>query len=322
MAADAARRALLALVALVTGLHALTAGAQVARVGVLSPFVGPDSGFFETLRERLQQLGYIEGRNVAYIYRAAEDFDQLTQHAAEMVRLHAQVIVTAGAPGVRAAIGATDSTPVVMANVGDAVAQGFVTNLARPGGNVTGLTSLNTELSAKRLDLLLEALPGITRVVALREAVGDSSPVRSTEAAARTKGVRVDVMQVRDADELPSAMAAAATPGTALSVIPGTLFASRARRLVELAQRNHLAAIYPDSRYVQAGGLMSYGPNVTDLYREAANYVDRILKGARPATMPVGQPINFQLAVNLQAAKAMGVELNPEVVLRADVVVR
>jgi putative ABC transport system substrate-binding protein len=316
------KRGLLAMGAVLAALQMIASEAQVARVGVLSPFIGPDSGFFETLRERLQQLGYTEGRNVAYIYRAAEDYEQLAHLASEMVRLQVQVIVTAGAPGVRAAISASDSTPIVMANVGDAVAQGFVSNLARPGGNVTGLTSLNTELSAKRLDLLLEALPGVTRVVALREAVGDSSPVRASEAAARAKGVRVEVMQVRDADELPSAMAAASAPGTALSVIPGTLFASRARRLVELATMNHLAAIYPDSRYVQAGGLMSYGPNVTELYREAANYVDRILKGARPANMPVGQPVNFQFAVNLRTAKALGVALNPEVVLRADLVVR
>jgi len=311
-----------ALGALCLALAAGHAGAQIARIGVLSPFVGPDSGFIETLRARLQELGYTEGRNAAYIYRAAEDYEQLAQYAAEMVRLNVHVIVTAGAPGVRAARSATDSIPIVMANVGDAVAQGFVENLARPGGNVTGLTSLNTELSAKRLDLVLEAVPGITRVVALREAVGDSSPVRATEAAARARGVRVDVMQVREADELPAAIAAAAKPGTALAVIPGTLFASHSRRIVELAQANRLPAVYPDSRYTQAGGLMSYGPNVTQLYRQAADYVDRILKGAKPAALPVGQPIAFELAVNPRAASALGVTLNPEIALRADLVVR
>ena len=239
-----------------------------------------------------------------------------------MVRLNVQVIVTAGAQGVRAAKNATDTTPIVMANVGDAVAQGFVANLARPGGNVTGLTSLNTELSAKRVDLLLEAVPGVTRVVALREAVGDSSPVRATEAAARAKGVRVDVMQVREADELPSALAAAAKPGTALAVIPGPLLASHLRRVVELAEINHLPAIYPDSRYTQAGGLMSYGPSITELYRQAGDYVDRILKGAQAGTLPVGQPINFELAINPRTASQLGVTLNPEVALRADIVVR
>jgi len=302
--------------------QATVASAQLARIGVLSPFAGPDSGFFETLRARLQELGYLEGRNAAYIYRTAEDYDRLAQHAAEMVRLNVQVIVTAGAQGVRAAKSATNTIPIVMANVGDAVAQGFVTNLARPGSNVTGLTSLNTELSAKRVDLLLEALPGVTRVVALREAVGDSSPVRATEAAARAKGVRVDIMQVREADELASAMAAAAKPGTALAVIPGPLFASHLRRVVELAEIHHLPAIYPDSRYTQAGGLMSYGPNITELYRQAGDYVDRILKGAQPGTLAVGQPINFELAINPRTAKQLGVTLNPEISLRADIVVR
>ena len=316
------RSALLAFGWIVLAGHAGLACAQLARIGVLSPFAGPDSGFFETLRTRLQELGYTEGRNAAYIYRTAEDYDRLARHAAEMAQLKVQVIVTAGAQGVRAAKSATDTIPIVMANVGDAVAQGFVANLARPGGNVTGLTSLNTELSAKRVDLLLEALPGVTRVVALREAVGDSSPVRATEAAARARGLRVDVMQVREADELPSAMAAAARPGTALAVIPGPLFASHLRRIVELAEINHLPAIYPDSRYTQAGGLMSYGPNVTELYRQAADYVDRILKGAQPGMLPVGQPINFELAVNQRTVRQLGITLNPEVSLRADIVVR
>lgn len=299
------------------------AEAQVARVGVLSPFIGPDSDFFETLRGRLQELGYIEGRNIAYIYRAAEDYERLAQDAKDIVRLNAQVIVTAGAPGVRAAKSATDSIPIVIANVGDAVAQGFVSSLARPGGNVTGLTSLNTELSAKRVDLLAEALPAVSHLAALREAVGDSSPVRATEAAARAKGMRVEVMAVREADELGSAIAAAAaTRGTALVVIPGSMFASQLRRVVDLAASHRLPAIYPDSRYVRAGGLMSYGPNVRELYRQAAGYVDRVLKGAQASSLPIGQPSNFELAVNLRAAEALGVTITPEVLLRADVVLR
>lgn len=297
--------------------------AQVSRVGVLSPFIGPDSDFFEVLRGRLQELGYTEGRNVAYIYRAAEDYERLAQDAREMVRLNVQVIVTAGAPGVRAAKSATDSIPIVIANIGDAVAQGFVSSLARPGGNVTGLTSLNTELSAKRVDLLVEALPAASHLVALREAVGDSSPVRATEAAARARGVRVEVMAVREADELGSAIAAAAaTRNTALLVIPGTLFASQLRRVVDLAASHRLPAIYPDSRYVRAGGLISYGPNVRELYRQAAGYVDRILKGAPAASLPIGQPSNFELAVNLRTAEALGVTLSPELLLRADVILR
>jgi putative tryptophan/tyrosine transport system substrate-binding protein len=316
-------RRTLTVVALVLAVACLPAQAQVARIGVLSPFIGPDSDFFEVLRGRLQELGYTEGRNAAYIYRASEEYDRLAQHAAEMVRLNVQVIVTAGAPGVRAAKSATDTIPIVIANVGDAVAQGFVANLARPGGNVTGLTSLNTELSAKRVDLLVEAVPSATHLVALREAVGDSSPVRASEAAARARGIRLEVMQVREADELGSAIAAAsATRGTALLVIPGTLFASQLRRVVDLAASHRVPAIYPDSRYVRAGGLMSYGPNVPDLYRQAADYVDRILKGASPGSLPVGQPTKFELAVNLRAAQTLGLTLTPEVLLRADLVLR
>ncbi len=298
-------------------------GVQIARVGVLSPFIGPDSGFFEIFRQRMQELGYTEGRNVAYIYRASEDYDRLAHHAAEMVTLNVQVIVTAGAPGARAARSATSKVPIVIANVGDAVAQGFVDSLARPGGNVTGLTSLNTELSAKRVEVLLQAVPALESLVALREAVGDSGPVRATESAARGRGVPVEVMQVRDADELPSAVAAAAAKhGGALVFIPGTLFASQSRRIVELVAAHRLPAIYPDSRYVRVGGLLSYGPNVTELYRQAAGYVDRIMKGAPPGSLPVGQPTNFELAVNLETARLLGIPLSPEIVLRADIVVK
>ena len=294
---------------------------RLARIGVLSPFIGPDSGFFETLRQRLQGLGYVEGRNAAFVYRSSENYDALERHAAEMVRLQVHVIVTAGASGVRAAMSASKSTPIVIANVGDAVAQGFVSSLARPGGNVTGLTSLNTELSVKRLDLLVEALPSIRQVVALGEAVGDSAPIHATEEAARARGLKLEVMRVREADELASAFAAMpAGRGTALCIIQGPLFTSQLRRLVELAAAHSLPAIYPDSRYVEAGGLMSYGPNILELYRQSATYVDKILKGAAPATIPVEQPSVFELALNLKTARALGVVISGTVRARADIV--
>jgi putative ABC transport system substrate-binding protein len=244
------------------------------------------------------------------------------RHAAELVRLQVHVIVTAGAPGVRAAMSATRTVPIVIANVGDAVAQGFVASLARPGGNVTGLTSLNTELSAKRLDLLADALPAIRQVVALGEAVGDSGPVHATEAAARARGLKLEVMRVREADELASAFAAMpAGRGAALCVIQGPLFTSQLRRIVELAAARGLPAMYPDSRYVEVGGLMSYGPNIRELYRQAAGYVDRILKGAVPANMPVEQPSVFELALNLKAARSLGVNISREVHTRADILI-
>ena len=294
---------------------------RLSRIGVLSPFIGPDTAFFESLRQRLQELGYVEGRNVAFIYRAAEDYEGLARNAAEMVRLDAHVIVTAGAVGVRAAMSASKSTPIVIANVGDAVAQGFVASLARPGGNVTGLTSLNTELSVKRLELLADALPSIRQVVALGEAVGDSGPVHATEAAARARGLKLEVMRVREADELASAFAAMPVGrSAALCVIQGPLFTSQLRRIVELAAARGLPAMYPDSRYVEVGGLMSYGPNIRELYRQSAGYVDRILKGAVPANMPVEQPSVFEFALNMKTARSLGVTLSREVRARADIV--
>lgn len=316
------------LVALLLSLWLLSQGeAQtaktVARIGVLSPFIGPDTAFFETLRLRLQQLGYVEGRNVYFIYRAAEDFDQLQRLAIEMVQLNVTVIVTAGPQGVRAARNATRSIPIVMGNVGDAVDQGFVSSLAKPGGNVTGLSSLNTELSAKRLELLKQTLPTVTRVALLREAVGDATPLDAVQRQARSLGIALQVFQIRDADELPSAFAAMADARVgALEVLPGSIFASQLRRIVDLSVTTRLPAIFADDRFVRAGGLMSYGPDVLDLYRRAAGYVDRILRGANPEDLPVEQPTTFILAINMTTAGKLGVSVPETLLQRADLLVR
>jgi putative tryptophan/tyrosine transport system substrate-binding protein len=292
---------------------------RTARVGVLSPFIGPDSLFFETLRRRLAALGYVEGRNVAYIYRAAEDFDSLQRHAREMVDLNVDVIVTAGPQAVRAARAVTSTVPIVMGNVGDAVGQGFVASLAKPGGNVTGLSSLNTELSAKRLALLKEAVPALTRVAVLREAVGDVNPLRATETAARSLGLSLLVFQVRAADELPSAFTAMAADRVgALEVLPGSMFVSQLGRLVELAATARVPAIYPDVRFVRAGGFMSYGPNITMQYERAGDYVHRILQGARAADLPVEQPTELTLAINRQTARALAITVPQSLLVRAD----
>jgi len=308
-------------------LASVPAGAQgaakIPRVGVLSPFTGPDSLFFETLRHRLKDLGYVEGRNIAFVYRAAEDFDQLHAYAREMARLNVEVMVTAGSQGVRAAKTATSTIPIVIGNVGDAVGQGFVASLAKPGGNVTGLSSLNTELSAKRLTLLKEAFSSISRVAVLREAVGEADPLRATEAAARTLGITLEVFQVRDTDELASAFTAiAAAHAGALHVLPGSMFVSQLRRVVELAATVRIPAMYPDDRFVKAGGLMSYGSSVADLYGRAADYVDRILKGAKPGNLPVEQPTTFSMAINLRTARELGVTLPQPMLLRADQILR
>lgn len=298
-------------------------GKPLPRIGVLSPFIGPDNAFFETLRQRLQQLGYVEGRNVSFVYRAAEDFDQLQRIAAEMVSLHVAVIVTAGPQGVRAARNATLSVPIVMGNVGDAVDQGLVSSFAKPGGNITGLSSLNTELSAKRLEILKQAFPTISRVALLREAVGDATPLEAVQRRARSLGITLHVFQIREADELPSAFVAMTDARVgAVEILPGSIFVSQLRRLVELSATARLPTIFADDRFVRAGGLMSYGPDVLELYGRAAEYVDRILKGARPADLPVEQPTNFTLAIHLGTAARLGVTIPRELLLRAEVLVR
>jgi len=298
-------------------------GKPMPRVGVLSPFIGSDNAFFDTFRNRMQQLGYVEGRSVAYVYRAAEDFDQLQAFAVEMVKLNVSVILTAGPQGVRAARNATRTVPIVMGNVGDAVDQGFVTALARPGGNVTGLSSLNTELSAKRLELLKQTIPSLVRVAVLREAVGDATPLDAVQRRARALGIAVQVFQIRDSDELSSAFAAMAEARVgALEILPGSMFVSQLRRLVDLTASTRIPAIFADQRFVQAGGLMSYGPDVLDLYTRAAGYVDRILKGANPGTLPVEQPTAFTLAIHLGTAARLGVSIPPDLLQRADLLVR
>ena len=311
------------LVTCAPGLADAQSATKLARVGVLSPFIGPDSMFFEILRQRLGELGYVEGRNIAFVYRTAEDFDQLSAHARDMVRLNVDVIATAGPQGVRAAKSATSTIPIVMGNVGDAVSQGFVASLARPGGNVTGISSLNTELSSKRLALLKEAFPRITRVAILREAVGESGPLHATETAARSLGLTLEIFQVRDADELPSAFAAMTVARLGgLQLMPGSMFVSQLRRIVELAAAARLPAIYTDDRFVKAGGLMSYGSRIADLYGRAAEYIDRILKGATPGDLPVEQPTTFTLAINAKTARDLGVTLPPSFLVRADQVLR
>jgi ABC-type uncharacterized transport system substrate-binding protein len=298
-------------------------GKPMPRVGVLSPFIGSDNAFFETIRHRLQELGYVEGRSVSYIYRAAEDFDQLQTLAAEMVKLNVSVIVTAGPQGVRAARNATRTIPIVMGNVGDAVDQGFVATLARPGGNVTGLSSLNTELSAKRLELMKQTLPALSRVAVLREAVGDATPLEAVQRQARALGVGVQVFQIRDADELPSAFAAMADARVgALEILPGSMFVSQLRRIVDLAATTRIPTIFADERFVRAGGLMSYRPDVLALYARSAGYVDRILKGANPASLPVEQPTAFTLAIHLGTAARLGITIPPGLLQRADLLVR
>ena len=300
-----------------------SAQSKVRQVGVLSPFVNRDNLFFETLRQQMTGLGYAEGKNVVYVHRQAESFDGLTKHANEMVKLKVDLIVTEGPQAVRAARNATNTIPIVMGNIGDAVDQGFVATLAKPGGNITGLSSLNADLSGKRLELLKDMLPTLARVAVMREAAGDANPLRTIESAAPPLGLKLLVFQVREGDEIPSAFAAiSASHAGALQILPASMFVSRMANLAELAQSARLPGIFPDARFVRSGGLMSYGPNVVDLYKRAAVFVDKIFKGSKPADLPVEQPSSFELVVNLKSAKALGVKVAPSVLMRANQVIQ
>jgi putative ABC transport system substrate-binding protein len=294
---------------------------KIPRVGLLSP--SPDF-FLDAFRQGLRELKYIEGQNISLEYRSAEGrAERLYELAAELVRLKMNIIVTVTSPGVRAAKQATSTIPIVMAGADDAVEQGFVASLARPGGNITGTSWLNPELSGKRLELLKEAFPKLSRVAVLREAVGGASSLRATMETARILGVQLQILELRDPNELESAFAAMSRERAgALDVLPGLMITGYMRQIVDLAAKSRLPAIFPDERSVEFGGLMSYGPSLTELYRRAAIYVDKILKGTKPADLPVERPTKFELVINLKAANQIGVTIPPSVLARADKVIK
>jgi ABC-type uncharacterized transport system substrate-binding protein len=295
---------------------------KLPRVGVLSPFTSASDSFLEAFRQGLRDLGYVEGQNVLLEYRSAEGTaDRLPGLAAQLTRLRVDVIVTTTSPGAQAAKQATTTIPIVLGGADDAVEQGFVVSLARPGGNVTGVSWLSTELSAKRLELLKEALPKVTSVAVLREAVGGAASLRATEAAAHSLGVRLRVIELRDSTELPSAFAAMIHEHVgALMLLQGPMLTSQQRQVLDLAAKNRLPAIFSDGALVEAGGLMSYGPKLVDVYQRAAAYVDKVLKGARPGDLPVEQSTQFELRVNPRTAKMLRLSLPPSILLRADVI--
>jgi putative ABC transport system substrate-binding protein len=294
---------------------------KMPRVGLLSPSA---DFFLITFRQGLRELNYIEGRNISLEYRSAEGrANRLFDLAAELVHLKVNVMVTITSPGVRAAKQATTTIPIVMVGVDDAVEQGFVASLARPGGNITGTSWLNPELSGKRLELLKETFPKVSRVAVLREAVGGASSLRATMEAARVLGVHLQILELRDPNELDSAFAAMTRERVgALDVLPGLMITGYMRQIVDLAAKARLPVIFPDGQFVESGGLMSYGPSVPDLYRCAATYVDKILKGAKPADLPVEQPTTFELVINLKTAKQSGLTIPPNVLARADKVIK
>jgi putative ABC transport system substrate-binding protein len=303
--------------------------AKVARIGFLSVGLAANPQRRDAFLQGLRDLGYVEGRNVAIEYRDAGELERVPALAAELVALKVDVIfVAAGTRVTLGAMQATKTIPIVFTGVGDPVESGLVTNLARPGGNVTGLSSLDPELVGKRLELLKQAVPGVDRVAVLwlPGALGertDKDMLTGADVAARALGLRLQFVEARGPDEFARAFSdmSSARAG-ALTVLPSARFQREHRRLVDLAANNRLPAVYASREFVDAGGLMSYGASQPDLSRRAATYVDKILKGAKPGDLPVEQPTKFELVINLKAAKALGLTIPQSVLAHADEVIQ
>ena len=285
----------------------------------------PQSTRFTPFFQGLRDLGYVDGRNIAIDYLSvdgqAERFPTL---AADCVRLKADVIVVTTTPGAQAAKNATRTIPIVLHALGDPVATGLVASLARPGGNVTGVTQMSSGLAAKRLELLKEAVPRVSRVLVLAYLVDPIAPpqVKELETAARSLGVKLLVQDIRTADDLPAAFDAGSKErAEGLLTTVASIFVVQRKRVVELAAQHRMPGIYPYRFVVDAGGLMAYDSNTSDLQARAATYVDKILKGAKPAHLPIEQPTKFELVINLKTAKALGLTIPPSLLARADQVI-
>ncbi len=296
---------------------------RIPRIGILSPYAVSASSFHDDVKRGLTDLGYVERTTVVYETRFADGrTDRLPALAAELVHLKVDVIVTTTAPAVRAAMQATTAIPIVMGGVDDAVEQGFVASLAKPGGNVTGTSWLNVELSEKRLELLKQALPGLSHVAVLREAVGAGATARAAMTAAQALGLQVYILEVRDPNELEDAFSEMDRIGVAaLSVFESPMITAEGRRIAHLALRHRIPAIFPDRSFLEAGGLMSYGPSLPRMYRQAATYIDRIIKGTKPAELPVEQPTLFALVVSQRFARFLGLSLSETILVRADEII-
>jgi len=301
--------------------------AKVPRLGLLIP--GSSSAFaprIEAFRYGLRDLGYVEGRNITMEYRFAEgQDDRLPALVAELIRLQVDIIVTDGEAAIRAAQHATTTIPIVMAVSGDPVGIGHVASLARPGGNITGLSFMQPEVSGKRLELLQEAVPTLSHVAVLWNPDVPVSTLgfKETQTAAHALGLQLQSLEVRGPDEFDQAFAAMTSEhADALVVLSNPLFFEHRRQLAELAVKHRLPAIFLFREYVEAGGLMAYGANLNDMWRRAASYMDRILKGTKPADLPVEQPVKFALVINLKTAKALGVTIPPTLLFQADEVIQ
>jgi ABC-type uncharacterized transport system substrate-binding protein len=302
--------------------------AKIGRIGYLGQNVAANLRLREPFLQGLRDLGYVEGRNVVVEYRSAEGkSERLPALAAELVALKVDVIVASGTPAALAAQQATRTIPIVFAATADPVGSGLVTSLARPGGNVTGLSILSSELVGKGLEQLTQAVPRVSRVAALWEPGvlperTEKDMLKGAEVAARALGVRLQFVEARGPEDFDRAFSdmTRARAG-ALTVLSSSMFFYERRRLVDLAAKNRLPAVYQLREWVDAGGLMSYGPNTADLLRRAATYVDKMLKGAKPADLPVERPTKFELVINLKTAKALGLTIPQSLLMRADQVI-
>jgi putative ABC transport system substrate-binding protein len=316
---------------LLAALHAGGARSQpkVARIGYLVSRSGDGNYVDDAFRAGLRELGWVAGRNLVFELRNAGGMpDRLAALAAELVAIKPDVIVTSGTTATLAARQATSTIPIVFPAAGDPVSSGLVGSLARPGGNVTGLSLLNTGLVGKRLELIKQAVPALDRAAVLWHPGGygertDNEVLKAAGDAARALGVQLQLVEARSAADFDRAFADMIRQRAgALVVAGGGLFNNSAGRLVDLAARHRLPAAYPYRAYVEAGGLMAYGPDIADSYRRAATYVDKILKGAKPVDLPVEQPTRFELVINLSTAKTLGVTLAQTLLARADELVR
>jgi putative tryptophan/tyrosine transport system substrate-binding protein len=299
---------------------------KVYRIGVLQRSTLPAS-FSEAFRGGLRELGYVEGRNIVIENRATDE-GRSEASATELVRLGIDVIVATGTGAVGDAKKATTTIPIVMSPSADAVAAGLVESLARPGGNVTGLTMISPDLSGKRIELLKEAVPSVTRIAAVFALDGRSTAIEpwlnETQSGAKALGLRFQKVGVReDANTWGDAFKEVAKEsGSALVVIENARLISNRNRIAELAARHQLPTMFSVKEHVEAGGLLSYGPDLVDVHRRAATYVDKILKGRKPSELPVEQPMKFEFVINLRTAKQIALTIPPNVLARADRVIR
>jgi putative tryptophan/tyrosine transport system substrate-binding protein len=300
---------------------------KVYRIGFLgAASISANSARIEALRQGLRALGYVEGKNIVIEYRYADGkADRLPALAAELIGLKVDLIVSGGAAATGPAKEATTTIPIVMTNDPDPVRSGFVASLARPGGNVTGLSAFTTELSGKRLELLKETVPRVSRVAVLgfSNNPDNDQALRETELAAGALRMQLQYLDVLGATDIETVFRAAIKGrAEAVLLLAGSVFILQRKQIAALAAKSRLPAMYPRHEYVEDGGLMSYATSLTDLSRRAAIYVDKILKGAKPADLPVEQPTKFELVINLKTAKQIGLTIPQSVLYRADKVIR